>query len=466
MKPNPRPPTPDLRPPTSNFPRLTLALSLFLLYIVTLAPSLSWANNGADGGDLIAAAISNGVAHPSGYPLYLLLVKPFLWIPFGTPAFGANLFSAVCAIGASLIVCEIVSGKRIRAEGILAGFAFGASQLLWSQAVIAEVYALHAFLIALNLCLLRSLGEKPSFRNTFQCGIALGLALSNHLTSFFLLPIGLALLIRSSGKKFWNLALWLLGLSVGLLPYALLPLWASGHPPVNWGGADSVGGFRWLIMGEAYRGLLDGALLLSLSRWGSSASLLIDQFGIIGLGVVLVGSLFSSERRWSLLWLVATSLIFAAMYNTSDSYLYLLPAFLACAIWLGEGLKVVLRANKNLRTISMVLCLLAIFWNMIPTMKRVDASQDHRADEFMVKVLQNVPLNAIIVTSDDRDTFALWYAREALGVRRDVMLVVERLLQFEWYRQSLKWTYPDLDSASMTCRTVLDRAVVMSCDPK
>ena len=47
------------------------------VYLASLAPGLTWANFGADGGDLIAAAATGGVAHPTGYPFYLLLARLF-----------------------------------------------------------------------------------------------------------------------------------------------------------------------------------------------------------------------------------------------------------------------------------------------------------------------------------------------------------------------------------------------------
>ncbi|MCB0097459.1 MAG: DUF2723 domain-containing protein, partial [Caldilineaceae bacterium] len=50
----------------------------FALYVATMAPGLTWANQGADGGELIAAARTNGVPHPPGYPLYILLLQ--LWL--------------------------------------------------------------------------------------------------------------------------------------------------------------------------------------------------------------------------------------------------------------------------------------------------------------------------------------------------------------------------------------------------
>ncbi|MBI4316129.1 MAG: hypothetical protein HY679_09340, partial [Chloroflexi bacterium] len=84
------------------------------------------------------------------------------------------------------------------------------------------------------------------------------------------------------------------------------------------------------------------------------------------------------------------------------------------------------------------------------------------------------------VTAEDRDTFALWYEREAAQSRRDVTIVVESLLGFDWYRESLRWTYPNLQlpaggaanvasslaalNGGPVCRTMLDSADVLNCD--
>ena len=54
-----------------------LVLSLLAVYLGTLAPGLTWANFGSDEGDLIAASATGGVAHPTGYPVYLLAARVF-----------------------------------------------------------------------------------------------------------------------------------------------------------------------------------------------------------------------------------------------------------------------------------------------------------------------------------------------------------------------------------------------------
>ncbi len=49
-----------------------------------------------DSGELAAAVHTLGVAHPPGYPAYVLLGKLFsVLVPFGRPVWRLNLFSAV-----------------------------------------------------------------------------------------------------------------------------------------------------------------------------------------------------------------------------------------------------------------------------------------------------------------------------------------------------------------------------------
>ncbi|HLO31264.1 MAG TPA: DUF2723 domain-containing protein, partial [Anaerolineales bacterium] len=85
-------------------PALILACSLSAIYLSTLAPGLSWANDGSDGGDLIAAAATNGNAHPTGYPLYLILARIFQFLPVGSLAWRTNLMSALATVCAAVLI--------------------------------------------------------------------------------------------------------------------------------------------------------------------------------------------------------------------------------------------------------------------------------------------------------------------------------------------------------------------------
>ncbi|MGD9101843.1 MAG: DUF2723 domain-containing protein, partial [Anaerolineae bacterium] len=62
-----------------------------LVYGLTLAPGLTWAHYGADGGDLVTAAHTLGVPHPPGYPTYTLLAWLFTRLSLGNVAWRVNL---------------------------------------------------------------------------------------------------------------------------------------------------------------------------------------------------------------------------------------------------------------------------------------------------------------------------------------------------------------------------------------
>ena len=71
-------------------------LLAILFYSIGLGHDLALSNYGTDGGELITASMTLGVAHPPGYPTYILTSKLFSFFPLGgTIAFQYNLFSAV-----------------------------------------------------------------------------------------------------------------------------------------------------------------------------------------------------------------------------------------------------------------------------------------------------------------------------------------------------------------------------------
>src|SRR5262249_43548805 len=95
-------PKPESRRPTSTrvipgFDRVALiaagvaALVAFVVYALTVEPSLPT----GDSGELITSAYVHGVAHPPGYPLYMLLGYPVSHLPGGSPALWMNLLSAL-----------------------------------------------------------------------------------------------------------------------------------------------------------------------------------------------------------------------------------------------------------------------------------------------------------------------------------------------------------------------------------
>lgn len=58
--------------------------------------------------------------------------------------------------------------------------------------------------------------------------------------------------------------------------------------------------------------------------------------------------------------------------------------------------------------------------------------------------MAEVPKEALVFVRGDRAVFTVWYFHFALGQRPDVAVVVEELLHFDWYLETLRYTYPAL----------------------
>jgi len=467
-----------------HFPRIILFVVLAATYMTTLAPGLSWANDGVDGGDLITAAATGGIPHPTGYPLYILLARFFQFLPLGSLAFRTNLMSAIATVFAALLVYEIAIRAAREHNGVptwpgalAAGFAFGLSPLVWSQAVITEVYALQGLLVALIIYAYIKPGAaslpKQKLLDGWR-GFLLGLATANHITTLFLMPVALLLgsLQRAKAKDDalhasipylrrigWNwaaLGRQLTFFGVGLSVYLIIPLRAIANPPINWGNPITLKNFWWLVSGQLYQAYyLSGNLIGLWERLRALTMLFLDQFGLVGLlfgfiGLVVFGK--TSRIYVFTIWIVLVSTIFAMLYRSPDSYVYMIPAIIAFSIWVGSGISGM--AHEYLKNFSGLVVglglVMTIYFIGRITLNYhlVDASMDIRAEDFAQEVLIATPKDAMIFAKGDKAIFTFWYFHFALGERPDLVVMATDLLSFDWYQDNLRSTYPDLNLTS------------------
>lgn len=457
----------------------------FLLYITSAPPGLTWAHFGADGAELLAAALSNGVPHPPGYPLYILLLQGWLrlvsWLVQGENfAWYGNLLSCLLAAASVGVTVQAVS-KVLLAHtkwpwlwAGAAGLAWAVAPLAWGQAVITEVYALHMLLVALlGLALFT-----PRVRGWWLAAvIALGVA--HHLTFFLLLPAVLYYRWRTTGggwRPLWQTAgMMALGIVIGLLLYIRVPLVAATVPPspINWGYPKDWAGFWWLVSGAAYRGYLFNAPSSTMiGRIAAWANTLTMQYTPVGLAIALLGlshwdRYHSDLRNFSLLWIVPVSL-YSINYYTRDSEIYLLPVVWLAALWLGVGLSALLAWLKaegprwwqrvraqplgwSFERIALALAVLVLVGVTGLTGWRWSTQslhQDRQVDTFISDVLAVIDADSIIISSADAETFALWYAAWGNGVLLErapkVVLLNYALYQFPWYQRLMATLYPDV----------------------
>ena len=320
---------------------VTGALAL-VLYGATLSPTIS----GWDNAELVTAAHVLGIAHPTGYPIYLVLGRLFDLLPFGNTAVRLALLSAVCAASASALIAW--AAARITSSvvaGMLAGAIAAANLPLWSQATEGEVYALNALIVALAIAVFVRWTFKPRPRDIVWLALIAGIGLAHHRTAlFFTGPLLLiAAVAQRPGWKVLGKAA--LVAAAPLLSYLYLPLRSAANPPLMWSDLTQWDHFVSYVTAEVYaqayafarpRGDMVAVAWDLMRELGSQIT--VAGLALVGIGIV---SLFRKSRKLclSLMFSVALLSLWNLSYQVSDVIVFFIPCALAAALWAGEGLR-------------------------------------------------------------------------------------------------------------------------------
>ncbi len=395
---------------------------------------LTWSYFGGDGGELITASVTLGIPHPPGYPLYVILGKAFSFLPIGTIASRYHLFSAGSMAIAVAFISEIANyhytTKNRRPvvfclPGVLAAFLFAFTPIVWSQGIIAEVYALNIAVLSAMLWALLT-GRKPVL-----VGFFFGLSITTHLTSLLLLPMILILLNRRIWRAFF------FGTATGLLPLILLVVFAMGDSPIIWGKPGDLRDWPWLLSAWLYRSnILNLASISWVSRlqsWLLPLLLPLSIFLIILFVSYRRKQLQPAQKRVKLIFLTAVGYAFySAGYSTPDAIVLMLPAVLLLAILMAIS-------NTSSRLTYLLLVLMVSLGILYLSRER---SAPLRTAA--IETLSDIPENAIVITPGDPTVSAAWYFSYAEETRQDLIIVDFNLFQFKWYRDHLWERSPGL----------------------
>ncbi|MGH7651683.1 MAG: glycosyltransferase family 117 protein [Gemmatimonadaceae bacterium] len=225
------------------------ATAVFLLYLVTLAPSTAmW-----DTSEYIAAAYDFGLPHPPGNPFFIILGRFFAILPI-TPnvAMRVNILAALCSAGAAgmwfLVTERVLVGwlgerwQRI-VGGSLAALICATAFTVWAQSVVNEkVYTVSLLGLALVSWLIVRWCDDPDGPRADKILVLVaylsGLGYANHMAGFLALPaVAVAVVIRRPRTLIrWKLLLAIAGaLLLGMTPFLTQPLRAAYFPGINEG---------------------------------------------------------------------------------------------------------------------------------------------------------------------------------------------------------------------------------------
>jgi hypothetical protein len=431
-----------------------VAAIALLLYSSTLLP-------GQDLGDTAAfqAIAGRQVITPrDGYPLYYRVLDTFLRLVPGEPARATNLASAVAAslaVGLVVLAGAELAGSLV--AGLVAALLLAGSYTFWSQAIIAEVYALHLLIATASLLALLAWHRRPSLGRLAVFFAVYALGFGNHLSMVLLLPgFGLFLLLAAPGGPLQMLRPRVVFLALGLAAlFALQYGWnAAGMLALpDHGGVGVMARNFWFDVTKSdWRAVMVYGTPHSMidERFGMYWFDLRQQFGVPGIAAAVAGLVFLFVRSWRLgvllgvLWTVNWA--FAFTYNVGDVHVFFLPSHWAVALAAGCGAAwVASLATARLRdararavTVVVAAALLAYpAWRVYDTYPAVDRSRDWEPKAFFDRLTGGMDGDREVLGTDLNWQLHNGFDYYAWNTRRDLAVfdATETLLYFPFLVQ-------------------------------
>ncbi len=460
-----------------------LALALFALYAATACPTIG----PGDSGELAVALSSWGVPHAPGYPLLSIIGNiVHAWIPWGRePASVLNLMNAAFAAAACGVVASAVAIETgVLGAGLVAGLALGTSRVFWLHALALEVFSFNALMAALLLWLLCAFhagvrDARPRWTLLPAALFVMTTCITHHTTLVLLaLPVAVAMAVLAArairwgegperpGPLAWSM---LLALAIGLLPLLYPVVAASKAPPMSWGDVRSLADLPALIARRDFGTgtLLSPAIVIDqVLAHGEAASPLGQRnliafvtgiprdFGWAFPVLVLMGIAWAMRRARAVglvalgfaVFLVAfftrVNTPMLPLYASVTERFHILP-HVVFALLAGFGAAALAGPAERVRAPQAVLlAALALVTGgamLVVQFRAVNQRHNTFARDFGADLLSGMPPRSLFFATGDQFHNSVLYQLAALRVRRDVAMVEQDLLPFEWYVRQLRY---------------------------
>ena len=474
-----------------------LFLTGFSTYLYTLYPSVSPFR---DAGDLTASVFTLGIAHPPGYPVYVILGK--IWtvlIPFGNIGYRLNLFSAFTSSLTVMMVYFVMLEVRCKTKdekpffnihltslvSLLPALFLAFSTAFWRQSILAEIYSMNALFAVLIIYLLLL----PTFHFLLPAFL-FGLGLGNHHTLVLLLPGIFYLLIKRLGKTFLPSALYLLSaFLLGFSVYIFLLVRAKQQPLNNWGNPQTISNFVNVLTRSDY-----GTVKLS-SRYSGTTSrntltdsakmfwqLFKNQFGWLGIVLAAGGVFFCFYRKSPdgrrhlsppylifFLFFLFTGPFFiflSRLPNNEFSIAMLEPScvlssvFIALIIGTGiGGLMDILKGQLLFPRIFPPFFLILPIFLFEQNFRQLNKRNNFLCYDYGKNLLRSIPKNSYLLMTADIPIFTVNYLQNVEKMRPDVKVILSSFMT--WRLAEYEQKYPEIfrgENSASTIETLLNKS--------
>jgi hypothetical protein len=425
-----------------------LAVAVAALYL-WVAPR---AVVGGDNAEFVTLGTIGGVAHPSGYPLYLMWLRLWSWLPVGSPAHAAAIATALIGIGAVVALhaaCRAWGAGAISATAAVAVYAGGA--LVLQIHTEAEVFALNSLVVATVLWLAGDGGPLRGMARVVALAAVAGLGLANHSTCVLLAPVGLYGAVRglreASQRPAVVIAAAIAALITGLLPYLYLLL--TWEPPLGWtklhGLGDLVHHFLRLDYGSSGKlTAQDTPVDYPAQFWLLGRSLAKAWLFLPGAVAIAALGYFAVRRGWAWRMLAVSFLLTGPLLITKFNLdpigtgafvcerFHLLPILLL-AVPLAVALDPVAdRVKLPLGSVVGVFVFLAVAGRSLPHQARAESPALENA---LRAELAKLPPHAVVIVNVESFHFGLAYLQDVVGLRPDVQVISWPMSRSPEYRE-------------------------------
>lgn len=454
--------------------RLRYFLPLIIFFIFLILYGLTAARNPinyADSDDLTLAAYSGGLAHPPGYPyfiiLYSTLIKLFSNID---PSAVVNLLTAVIgsmSVAAFYLALSRIINLLVKTEhgtvftaSLIASLWFGSTWYIWLHSTVVEVFVFELGLMAIFLYSYISLFEEKKSRklmvNSIVAVISAALVMHHHqlgipliIVTWFTGHYFIEIKDRSKNIRIVKSSVLLFVL---LFAVYLIPIFQTAG--YSWPLVRTISGVAAFFLRLSYSA--GGSQIETLTNvwsfkivWNSLATLmsyLMSEIGIAGAVLALMGLLILRIKDlkiflWSVFLLIIYSLIlvlylkFPASDITSEVDYFWGTALrirmyygliFIVYILIGFGLYFLFELmRKKLSKKHKIALFIVLIWvtsfRIWQRYQYLDISDANFSHIYARRILKSLPDNSILYVDGDV-AFSLILQQEIYKIRSDVLI--------------------------------------------
>ncbi len=485
---------------TLKFAPYFLAGFAFFVYLITAAPFFLW----LDAPRFVAAVVSMGVPNPPE-PLYLMLAKPFSLLPIGSYIFRLQVFSSLLAAIALVIIykitgkvivetagAQLVKSKQIARivflPGLFAMAMLAFSYQFWSQAQNVETFLLVVLIAVITLTLLITATNRKKFFVNF-CIIAAVLGLATGTNPIIVSIVPTIIWVMWNKKRFVTpegIFTWIaIGIIAIVLVHLYVPIRAAANPFLNYWRATDFAGVWSVSTGSGLNvfvpelgrinGFTGSPEIFFKSTWHFIETFFLT-FTPIMVPFILLGGYYLWKKSkyhftfWGLI--IFTNWFFSGIYFSGNQESWFLLSDIAFVVMAGLGyywlcsapqeivesfFKLSSKLNAALKNYNRYLILLLII-PFVVWFANLNRGQYTTTEDYIKNLYKPIGNEkAILFGSSDLFDSVSFYVHDVPGTsvyKPNVVPVTDNLYYiFQWYRDNLSSTNPDLkmpDGSTLT----------------